>query len=144
MNRSHREGVATVGAIMDQAGVAWKTHMGGKHLQIEITAPDGTVHRMPISGSPHAGIDCANNNQRQQAYRLLERLGINVDRGTGTTPSPHPRRRHVNRTIGAFPRPDPDAPPTRLSRDPWAALATLHHPVEPDCQDDQHESILEP
>lgn len=120
MKQSHRLALAAIAEVFDPAGVKWRTVNGGKHLCVVVTGTDGRDHKMPVSGSPRDA-DAALNFQRQQAQRLLERIGVSQNRGaqgqcTRHRPKGPPPRRAL---VLSFERPQLDAGPYR---DPWAAL----------------------
>lgn len=123
MKAAQRIAVSQMAEVLDAAGLSWRTQNGGKHLCVVVTGPDGCEHKMPVSGTPRDQ-DAAANMQRQQAQRLVERLGVGERRGQGTTRKPrHHRRYQPERTVITFKDfPDPDDGPMR---DPWAALAGL-------------------
>lgn len=121
MKQSHRLALAAIAEVFNPAGVQWRTVNGGKHLCVVVTGPDGHDHKMPVSGSPRDA-DAALNFQRQQAVRLLERVGINpVQRGAqGQCARRRPKGPPPARAIVLeFDRPEMDAGPYR---DPWAVL----------------------
>lgn len=124
MKQSHRLALAAIAEVFDQAGVKWRTVNGGKHLCVVVTDPQGHEHKMPVSGSPR-DVGAALNFQRQQAQRLLERVGISQNRGAQGQPNHHrPKGPPPPRTLVlSFERPQLDAGPYR---DPWAALAKLN------------------
>lgn len=123
MKQSHRLALQTLGAVFSEAGVPWRVINGGKHMCVVVTAPDGTEHKMPMSGSPRCA-ESALSNQRQQAQRLLERIGIEQNRGLQGVANHHrPKGPPPGRALVlSFERPQLDAGPYR---DPWAALAKL-------------------
>ncbi len=134
MKQSHRLALQALGAVFNDAGLPWRVINGGKHMCVVVTAPDGTEHKMPMSGSPRCA-ESALSNQRQQAQRLLERIGIEQNRGAQGQANHHrpkgpPPRRAL---VLEFDRPDLDAGPYR---DPWAVLAGLAKT--------QDEGIIEP
>lgn len=120
MKQSHRLALAAIAEVFDPAGVKWRTVKGGKHLCVVMTAPDGTEHKLAISGSP-ADIASAASFKRQDAVRLLERLGINQNRSVqGQCTRHRPKGPPPPRvTVLSFERPQLDAGPYR---DPWAVL----------------------
>lgn len=120
MKQSHRLALQAVAEVLDTAGVPWRPVQGAKHLCVIVTGPKGEEHKMPLAGSPR-DVGDALNLQRQQAQRLLERIGIGFHRGArhkerhGRRKGPPPGRALVL----SFERPQLDAGPYR---DPWAVL----------------------
>ncbi len=121
MKQSHRLALQGFSAVFDAAGIPWRTVKGGKHLCVVVTDPKGHEHKMPVSGSPRCS-EAALSNQRQQAMRLLERIGIEQNRGVQGVANHHrPKGPPPGRaTVLQFDRPELDAGPYR---DPWAVLA---------------------
>lgn len=127
MKAAQRIAVTQMAEVLDAAGLSWRTQNGGKHLCVVVVGPDGCEHKMPVSGTPRDQ-DAAANMQRQQAQRLIERLGVGEGRGPGMGQAQarkvrHHRNRQPERTVITFKDyPNPDDGPMR---DPWAALAGL-------------------
>jgi hypothetical protein len=120
MKQSHRLALAAIAEVFNPAGVKWRTVKGGKHLCVVVTAPDGHEHKMPVSGSPR-DCDAALNFQRQQARRLLDRVGVAQNRGLAGLANHHrPKGPPPGRALVlSFERTQLDAGPYR---DPWAVL----------------------
>lgn len=122
MKQSHRLALAAIAEVFNPAGVPWRTVNGGKHLCVIVVGPNGEEHKMPLAGSPR-DVGDALNLQRQQAQRLLERIGVARPRGSR---GQRAQRRHGpppgRALVLSFERPDPDAGPYR---DPWAVLVAL-------------------
>lgn len=119
MKRSERETLAIVTERLEAAGLAWTTRRG-KHLCVVVTAPDGSQHSLPISGTPRDP-DALKNFARQQAARLIDRLGLLSERPPAPAkPRPHRRNNHERVVYRFEPR-----PPGRLDQDPFAILAAL-------------------
>jgi len=127
MKAAQRIAVTQMAEVLDAAGLSWRTQNGGKHLCVVVTDLDGHEHKMPVSGTPRDQ-DAAANMQRQQAQRLIERLGVGERRGLGMGQAQARKvRQHRSRqpdrlVIVMRDHPDPDDGPMR---DPWAALAGL-------------------
>ncbi len=85
-----------------------------------MTAPDGIEHKLALYGSPRS-VDAAVTFTRQNCRRLLERIGIDQNRGVQGQANHHrpkgpPPRRAL---VLSFERPQLDAGPYR---DTWAVL----------------------
>ncbi|WP_431490950.1 hypothetical protein [Paraburkholderia fungorum] len=119
MKQSHRLALQGIAEVFDTAGVPWRAVQGGKHLCVIVVGPNGEEHKMPLAGSPR-DVGDALNLQRQQAQRLLERIGVARPRGSR---GERAHRRHgpppCRALVLSFERPDHDAGPYR---DPWAVL----------------------
>ncbi|MBO9710548.1 MAG: hypothetical protein J7521_20295 [Caulobacter sp.] len=120
MKQSHRLALKGIAEVLDTADVPWRAQQGGKHLCVIVTGPNGEEHKMPVSGSPRDA-DAVLSFQRQQAQRILVRLGIGFHRGAR-----HAERKCCRKgppppkaTVLTFDRPDHDKGPYR---DPWAAF----------------------
>lgn len=118
--RCVRESFAAARALAQDAGVSARLERGGKHAIVFLTAPDGGVHRIPISTSP-LNADHQIGNVRQQVRAWLERQGLAAKRGSEAGPGRRRRKRsRVKSTIYRV-----EVGGSRIAEDPWAALAIL-------------------
>lgn len=121
MNRCEREAVNVMAGVFDAAGLTWTTRRG-KHLCVVVTGRDGSQHTIPVAGSPRADLAAQANWARQDAMRLVEKLGGETGRGLVRKVKPKSRRKANNdRLVLRF----EERQPGRLDRDPWAVLEAL-------------------
>lgn len=116
--RCVRESFAVVRALVDGAGVTARLGHGGKHAIVFLTAPNGGVHRIPISTSP-VNADHQLRNVKQQVRSWLERCGLAGKRGS--TVGPGRKRRKRSRMKSTIYRIEVGG--SRIAEDPWSVLA---------------------
>lgn len=122
MKTIERLQIEAAGEVFAQFGLPWVVHKGGKHLAMIVTAPDGSEHRAVMSGSPRDAAAVI-NFMRQDAYRLVEKMGIDTGRGVTTSRVQPHRRRRIKSTIQRYEVAiEPEDGP---ARDPWAVLKGL-------------------
>lgn len=120
MKRCVRDSLAVIKALVEPAGVDVRLGSGGKHTIAFLTAPDGGVHRIPISASP-LNPDHQIGNVRQQVRAWLEAQGLAAPRGQSAERAKRRHRRaRVKSTIYRI-----EVGGSRIAEDPWAPLARL-------------------
>lgn len=124
MNACQRSAIAVIGAMLDERGIAWTTHKGGKRMAVVARLEDGSEHKFPISGSPRADSEAQRNWCRQHVNAWLDRIGMGSGRGEHTRRAPKRHRRaRVRSIIHRY-----EVGGCRLSEDPWEGLSGLFEP----------------
>lgn len=92
MNRGQKDAVDLIERMLSEHSLTCTVHHGGKHVKVNVMAPDGSVHHISVANSPRSG-DNLLAWVRQDVNALLDRIAGGSGRGERRSTNRARRRR---------------------------------------------------